>query len=131
MDIYNILTNMSFVSKTPMRLYCDNQLVTYIVQNPVFHENKNIDVDCHVVWRKYNAASHFLLYEPFYTNILFRMPYYIAISSMDTTLILKCVLHRSANTKIFLLFKLIASSLICSLLQLLTPSSKFSKVQTP
>jgi len=56
MWIQDILIKMDFVPKTPMRLYCDNRLVNYIVQNHVFHaKTKHTEVDCHVVWRKYNA----------------------------------------------------------------------------
>ena len=34
----------------PMLMYCDNQTVIFIVNNPVFHEKtKDIDVDCHYV----------------------------------------------------------------------------------
>ena len=48
--IQNILTEMGFVPKTPMRLYCDNRSANYIVQNPMFHEKmKHIEVDCYVV----------------------------------------------------------------------------------
>ena len=36
--------------KTLMRIYCDNKMIIYIVQNPVFYERtKHIGVDCHVV----------------------------------------------------------------------------------
>lgn len=38
-----------------MRLYCDNRLTIYIVQNSIFHEMmKHIEVDCYVVRGKYN-----------------------------------------------------------------------------
>jgi len=56
--IQNILTEMGFVPKTPMRLYCDNMLTNYTVQNPLFHERtKHIEVDYHVLWRKYNVGT--------------------------------------------------------------------------
>jgi len=34
----------------PSRLYCDNDLIRYIVGNSVFHEpTKYIEIDCHIV----------------------------------------------------------------------------------
>ena len=36
--IQDILIEMGFVTKIPMRLYCDNMSAIYIVQNYVFHE---------------------------------------------------------------------------------------------
>jgi len=55
--IQNILTEMGFVSKTPIRLYSDNMSANYNVQNHVFHKKtKHIEVDYHVVRRKYDAG---------------------------------------------------------------------------
>ena len=56
MLIQNVLTGMGFVPKTLMRLYYDNMSAIYIVQNSVFHGRKHIEVNCHVVWRKYDAG---------------------------------------------------------------------------
>ena len=48
---------MGFLPKTPMRLYFDNKSAIYIVQKNVFHDKtKHIEVDCHVVRRKYDAG---------------------------------------------------------------------------
>lgn len=39
------MTEMSFVPKTPVRLYCDMSVI-YIIQNPVFNERtKHIEVN--------------------------------------------------------------------------------------
>ena len=57
MLIQNVLTGMGFVPKTLMRLYYDNMSAIYIVQNSVFHKRtKHIEVDCHVVRKKYDAS---------------------------------------------------------------------------
>ena len=54
--IQDILTEWGFVSKTPKRLYYDNLAANYIIQNSLFHERmKHIEVDCHVVRRKYDV----------------------------------------------------------------------------
>ena len=55
--IQNVLNEMSFMPKTPMRLYCDNRSTNYIIQNYAFHERtEHIEVDCHVVQRKYGVG---------------------------------------------------------------------------
>lgn len=55
--IRDIQTEMSFVRKALMRLYYDNLLAIYTVQNSDFHERtKYIEVDGHVVREKYDAV---------------------------------------------------------------------------
>jgi hypothetical protein len=48
--IKQLLVDMNITSTTPMKMFCDNQVVRHIASNPVFHERtKYIEVDCHFV----------------------------------------------------------------------------------
>lgn len=48
---------MSFISRTPVRLYGDNWSAIYIVPNPIFNERtKRNKVDCHLAQKRYNAS---------------------------------------------------------------------------
>jgi len=41
------------VSSSPLRVYCENQVVVHVTENRMFHgRTKNIDIDCHLVLQK-------------------------------------------------------------------------------
>ncbi|XP_031501803.1 retrovirus-related Pol polyprotein from transposon RE1 isoform X2 [Nymphaea colorata] len=46
----SLLESLGIPTSTPMKMFCDNKAVTYIANNPVFHERtKHIEVDCHYI----------------------------------------------------------------------------------
>lgn len=46
----SLLQEMGFMMKKSLRLYCDNQAVVHIDNNPIYHEQaKHIDVDCRFI----------------------------------------------------------------------------------
>ena len=50
MWLRSLLIDLDFPVAVPIPLYCDNQAVIYIANNPTFHERiKHIEVDCNYV----------------------------------------------------------------------------------
>lgn len=45
----SLLTELGFVVKTPMSMYCDNQAVIHVANNPSFHEHTKCIEACHYV----------------------------------------------------------------------------------
>jgi hypothetical protein len=51
--VKQLLADLNFKSKEPMRMYRDNQAARYIAANSVFHERTNyIEVNCHFIREK-------------------------------------------------------------------------------
>jgi hypothetical protein len=51
--IKQLLADMSIETRSPMKIFCDNQATKHIASNPVFHERtKHIEVDCHFIREK-------------------------------------------------------------------------------
>ena len=53
-----LLKDMGINFDQLMRMYCDNNSASHIVQNPVFHEHtKRIEVNCHFIREKVQAKE--------------------------------------------------------------------------
>lgn len=50
--IHDIPIKINFVPKTPMSIYSNNQLAIHIVHERI----KHIELDCHVVRKKYDTG---------------------------------------------------------------------------
>jgi hypothetical protein len=48
--VCSLLRDLGIDVPTPMQMFCDNQAVIFIANNPIFHEHtKHIEVDCHFI----------------------------------------------------------------------------------
>jgi hypothetical protein len=51
--IKQLLDDLGIKHQASLKIFCDNQAVTHIISNPIFHERtKHIEVDCHFVREK-------------------------------------------------------------------------------
>lgn len=51
-----LLNNLRVQHTNPVKIYCDNQSVIHIANNPMFHKRtKHIQMDCHVANDKIQA----------------------------------------------------------------------------
>jgi hypothetical protein len=56
--IKQLLRELNFNTKKPMKMYCDNNAARHIGSNAVFHERtKDIEVDCHFIREKVQAKE--------------------------------------------------------------------------
>lgn len=51
--LYGLLGDLWMIVPRPIPLYCDNEAVVHIANNPIFHERtKHIEIDCHFIREK-------------------------------------------------------------------------------
>jgi hypothetical protein len=53
-----LLGELNFPIKDPMKMYCDNNTAKHITSNAMFHEKiKHIKIDCHFIREKIQAKE--------------------------------------------------------------------------
>ena len=54
----SFLASLGVYHKTPMKVYCDNQMALHIARNPVFQDRtKHIEIDCHFIRQHLMSGS--------------------------------------------------------------------------
>ena len=68
--ILALLKDLEVYHPKPAMLFCNNQVATYIGENPVFHEmTKHIEVDCHLVRDKVQDKVIRLFFTPTHSQL--------------------------------------------------------------